>query len=470
MPHTSTKHSGTLQAGGCSPTAITSQVQQSVKISQSLSCSQVAPIGSPVVSLVVSPVVVVVSPPVSVVTALVVSPVVSLVVADTAVVSLVAGPVDVTGVIVVVVGSEAEVVTASVVAVVVVVVVSGDVSVPVFGPDDSVFATVVAVVVAVESPQAGSESRKIAARAPENHVWEAMGTPLPQPARPTRRRQRTAREPRGAVVLGRFRASTGPGWRGPLRRLTCAGDGALASGLTPPDNRRAMDKTYPSADAAVADLRDGITLMSGGFGLCGNPENLIQAIHRKGVRDIDLVSNNCGVDGVGLGILLEAGQVRSITASYVGENKTFEKLYLSGKLKVTLVPQGTLAERIRAGGAGIGGFYTPTGYGTPIAEGKEVREIDGRWYVLEAPLKADFAIVKAWKGDTHGNLVFRRTANNFNQAMATAAKVTIAEVEELVPAGALDPDHVHTPGIYVQRIILGERYAKPIEFRTVRSA
>ncbi|MBZ5713822.1 CoA transferase subunit A [Nannocystis pusilla] len=231
-----------------------------------------------------------------------------------------------------------------------------------------------------------------------------------------------------------------------------------------------MDKTYPSADAAVADLRDGITLMSGGFGLCGNPENLIQAIHRKGIRDIDLISNNCGVDGVGLGILLDAGQVRSITASYVGENKTFEKLYLSGKLKVTLVPQGTLAERIRAGGAGIGGFYTPTGYGTPIAEGKEVREIDGRWYVLEAPLRADFAIVKAWKGDTHGNLVFRRTANNFNQAMATAAKVTIAEVEELVPAGALDPDHVHTPGIYVQRIIQGERYAKPIEFRTTRSA
>lgn len=231
-----------------------------------------------------------------------------------------------------------------------------------------------------------------------------------------------------------------------------------------------MDKTFPSADAAVADMTDGITLMSGGFGLCGNPENLIKAIHRKQIRELDLISNNCGIDGVGLGMLLDAGQVRSIVASYVGENKTFERLFLSGKLKVTLVPQGTLAERIRAGGAGIGGFYTPTGYGTPVAEGKEVRQIDGRWYVLEAPLRADFAIVKAWKGDTHGNLVYRRTANNFNQAMATAAKVTIAEVEELVPAGALDPDQIHTPGIYVQRVVRGEHYDKPIEFRTTRNA
>lgn len=231
-----------------------------------------------------------------------------------------------------------------------------------------------------------------------------------------------------------------------------------------------MDKTYPSADEAIADMTSGITLMSGGFGLCGNPENLIAAVHRKGIRDIDIISNNCGIDGVGLGVLLEAGQVRSITASYVGENKTFERLYLSGQLKVTLVPQGTLAERIRAGGAGIGGFYTPTGYGTPVAEGKEVREIDGRWYVFERPLRADFAIVKAWRGDTHGNLVFRRTANNFNQAMATAARVTIAEVEELVPAGALDPDQIHTPGIYVRRVILGRGYVKPIEFRTTRVA
>jgi 3-oxoacid CoA-transferase subunit A len=231
-----------------------------------------------------------------------------------------------------------------------------------------------------------------------------------------------------------------------------------------------MDKTFPSADAAVADLTDGITLMSGGFGLCGNPENLIKAIHRKKLQNLDLISNNCGVDGIGLGLLLDAGQVRSIVASYVGENKTFERLYLSGQLKVTLVPQGTLAERIRAGGAGIGGFFTPTGYGTPIAEGKEVRQIDGRWYVLELPLRADFAIVKAWKGDTHGNLVYRRTANNFNQAMATAAKVTIAEVEELVPAGQLDPDQIHTPGIYVHRVIRGEHYDKPIEFRTTSPA
>jgi len=231
-----------------------------------------------------------------------------------------------------------------------------------------------------------------------------------------------------------------------------------------------MDKTYASADEAVADMTDGITLMSGGFGLCGNPEHLIQAILQKNVRDLDIISNNCGIDGAGLGLLLANGQVRSMTSSYVGENKTFEKLYLSGQLKVTLVPQGTLAERIRAGGAGIGGFFTPTGYGTPIAEGKEVRQIDGRWYVLETPLRADFAIVKAWKGDTHGNLIYRRTANNFNEAMATAGKITIAEVEELVPAGSLDPDQIHTPGIYVKRILQGQAYSKPIEFRTTATA
>jgi 3-oxoacid CoA-transferase subunit A len=230
-----------------------------------------------------------------------------------------------------------------------------------------------------------------------------------------------------------------------------------------------MDKTCASADQAVADIPDGTTLMSGGFGLCGNPEHLIAALARKGVKDLDIISNNCGIDGVGLGVLLAADQVRSMTSSYVGENKAFEKLYLSGQLKVTLVPQGTLAERIRAGGAGIGAFYTPTGYGTPVADGKEVRQIDGRWYVLELPLRADFAIIKAWKGDTHGNLVYRKTANNFNQAMATAAKITIAEVEELVPAGELDPDQIHTPGIYVQRILRGEQYAKPIEFRTTRA-
>jgi 3-oxoacid CoA-transferase subunit A len=231
-----------------------------------------------------------------------------------------------------------------------------------------------------------------------------------------------------------------------------------------------MDKTYPSADAAIEGMHDGMTMMSGGFGLCGNPENLIKAIAKAGYKDLDIISNNCGIDGVGLGILLDAGRVRSMTSSYVGENKTFEELYLSGKLKVTLVPQGTLAERCRAGGAGIGGFYTPTGYGTPMAEGKEVREIDGRWYVLEMPLKAEFAIVKAWKGDTHGNLIYRHTANNFNQAMAMAGDTTIAEVEELVPAGELDPDFIHTPGIYVDRIIKGVHYDKVIEFRTTREA
>jgi len=231
-----------------------------------------------------------------------------------------------------------------------------------------------------------------------------------------------------------------------------------------------MDKSYASADEAIHDIGDGSTIMVGGFGLCGNPEALISALHRRGVRDLDIISNNCGVDGVGLGVLLDAGQVRSMTSSYVGENKAFERLYLSGQLKVTLVPQGTLAERIRAGGAGIPAFYTPTGYGTPVAEGKEVREIDGRWLVLERALKADFALVKAWRGDTHGNLIYRRTANNFNQAMATAGRVTIAEVEELLPAGALDPDQIHTPGIYVQRVLQGPAYTKPIEFRTVRSA
>ncbi len=227
-----------------------------------------------------------------------------------------------------------------------------------------------------------------------------------------------------------------------------------------------MDKTYPSAEAAVADMTDGITMMSGGFGLCGNPERLIDAIAAKGIKDLDVISNNCGVDDVGLGILLENGQIKKMTSSYVGENKKFAELFLSGELEVDLVPQGTLAERIRAGGAGIGGFYTPTGYGTPVAEGKEVREIDGRMYVFETPLRADFALVKAWKGDTHGNLIFNKTANNFNQAMATAARITIAEVEELVPAGELDPNDVHTPGIFVQRIVHGGHYDKQIEFRT----
>jgi len=232
---------------------------------------------------------------------------------------------------------------------------------------------------------------------------------------------------------------------------------------------RAMDKTYPSADAAIEDMVDGITLASGGFGLCGNPENLIAAIHRKGIKDLRVVSNNCGIDDKGLGILLAAGQITKMTSSYVGENKTFERLYLTGELELELVPQGTLAERLRAGGAGIPAFYTPTGYGTPVAEGKEVREIDGRMVVLEHAIRTEFAIVKAWKGDTHGNLVFRYTANNFNQAMATAGRITIAEVEELVPAGELDPNFIHTPGVFVDRIIVGRDYEKPIEFRTVRA-
>ncbi len=243
---------------------------------------------------------------------------------------------------------------------------------------------------------------------------------------------------------------------------------ALAPPETGGDNPGPMDKTYPSADAAIEGMRDGITLLAGGFGLSGNPENLIKAIARKGIKNLAIVSNNCGIDGVGLGLLLQHGQVRSMTSSYVGENKTFERLYLGGELEVTLVPQGTLAERIRAGGAGIGGFYTPTGYGTPVADGKEVREIDGRWYVLEKPIRGDYAIIKAQRGDRHGNLVFHGTANNFNQAMATAADVVIAEVEEIVEAGELDPDFIHVPGIYVDRIIVGESYDKPIEFRTVR--
>ncbi|TPV96434.1 MAG: CoA transferase subunit A [Myxococcales bacterium FL481] len=229
-----------------------------------------------------------------------------------------------------------------------------------------------------------------------------------------------------------------------------------------------MDKRVSTAAEAIAGLRDGMTLMAGGFGLCGIPEQLIAAIASAGVRDLDIISNNCGIDDKGLGILLANGQVRSMTSSYVGENRTFERLYLSDQLQVTLVPQGTLAERIRAGGAGIGGFFTPTGYGTPVAEGKECREIDGRWYVLELPLRADFTVIKAYKGDAHGNLIYRHTANNFNQAMATAGKVTIAEVEELVEVGELDPNQIHTPGIYVDRIMRGTDYEKAIEFRTTR--
>lgn len=229
-----------------------------------------------------------------------------------------------------------------------------------------------------------------------------------------------------------------------------------------------MNKVYDNATAAIADVSDGDTLMSGGFGLCGNPENLISALHAKGNVGLTVISNNCGIDDKGLGILLQARQIKRMVSSYVGENKNFEQQYLSGELEVELVPQGTLAERIRAGGAGIPAFFTPVGYGTVVADGKETHDFDGVMAIMERALTADFAFVKAWKGDTHGNLVFRATARNFNPIMAMAAKVTIAEVEELVPAGELDPDGVHTPGIFVQRIIRGRDYDKPIEQRTTR--
>jgi 3-oxoacid CoA-transferase A subunit len=229
-----------------------------------------------------------------------------------------------------------------------------------------------------------------------------------------------------------------------------------------------MNKVVSDARAACADIPDGATILSGGFGLCGNPEHCILALRERGVRGLTIVSNNCGVDDKGLGVLLANGQVKKMISSYVGENKIFERLMLSGELEVELCPQGTLAERIRAGGAGIPAFYTPTGVGTIVADGKEVRTFDGREFVLERAIRGDFALVKAWKGDRHGNLVFRKTARNFNPMMATAAAVTIAEVEELVEVGALDGDAIHTPGIYVQRIFQGARYSKPIERRTVR--
>ena len=230
-----------------------------------------------------------------------------------------------------------------------------------------------------------------------------------------------------------------------------------------------MKKVFASADEAVADIRDGATVMLGGFGLCGIPENLIAALVRRGVKGLHTISNNMGVDGFGMGMMLEAGMIASHVGSYVGENKLLEKMVIAGTLKVTLVPQGTLAERVRAGGAGIPAFFTPAGVGTLVAEGKEVREFDGREYVMERWLKADFALVKAWKGDTQGNLVYRRTAQNFNPMMAIAGAVTIAEVEELVEPGEIAPESVITPGIYVQRILKGEVYEKRIERRTVRA-
>jgi len=229
-----------------------------------------------------------------------------------------------------------------------------------------------------------------------------------------------------------------------------------------------VNKLVESADEAVRDVWDGATLMVGGFGLCGNPENLIEALHRKRVKDLVLVSNNCGTTDLGLGILLKARQIRKIVASYVGENKEFERQYLSGELEVELVPQGTLAERIRAGGAGIGGFYTPTGVGTRVAEGKETRTLAGREYLLELPLKADFSLVRARRADPWGNLVFHATTRNFQPMMAAAGKVTIAEAEEIVPLGAIAPDEVHTPGIYVKRLVKGGHYQRWIERRTVR--
>lgn len=229
-----------------------------------------------------------------------------------------------------------------------------------------------------------------------------------------------------------------------------------------------MNKEILSADEAVADIHDGATVMIGGFGLCGIPENLIAALVRKGVRELHTISNNMGVDGFGMGLMLEAGQIRAHTGSYVGENKFLESLVIAGKIDLRLIPQGTLAERIRAAGAGIPAFYTPAGVGTVVAEGKETRDFNGRTYLMEEALHADFALIKAWKGDRMGNLVYRKTADNFNSVMAPAARVTIAEVEELVEPGDLDPDHVATPGIYVKRVLRGGHFEKRIERRTVR--
>jgi 3-oxoacid CoA-transferase subunit A len=229
-------------------------------------------------------------------------------------------------------------------------------------------------------------------------------------------------------------------------------------------------KVVDSFKDAVQDIQNGATIIAGGFGLCGIPENIILAVRDKGVKDLTLISNNCGVDDWGLGLLLANKQIKKMVSSYVGENKIFEKQFLSGELEVELVPQGTLAERIRAGGAGIPGFYTATGVGTPIAEGKESKVFEGRTYLLERGIVGDYAFVKAWKADPLGNLVYRKTARNFNPLAAMAGKITIAEVEELVGVGELDPDEIHTPGIYVQRVLVGQGYEKRIERRTVQGA
>jgi 3-oxoacid CoA-transferase subunit A len=230
-----------------------------------------------------------------------------------------------------------------------------------------------------------------------------------------------------------------------------------------------MNKVVATADEAVALIPDGASIMMGGFGTCGIPEHLIAALHRRGTRNLTVISNNAGIDDYGVGILLRSHQIRKMIATYVGENKEFERQYLQKEIEVELVPQGTFSERMRAAGAGIGGFFTPTGAGTLIAEGKESRVINGRTYILEAPLHADFAFVKAWKGDAVGNLVYRKTSRNFNPMMATAAKHTIAEVEQLVATGALDGDSVHTPGIFVKRVLQGPPYVKRIEKRTTRN-
>lgn len=230
----------------------------------------------------------------------------------------------------------------------------------------------------------------------------------------------------------------------------------------------AINKVVKNAEEAIKDIEDNMTLMLGGFGLCGIPENCIAALVKKGVTGLTCISNNAGVDDFGLGLLLQKKQIKKMISSYVGENDEFERQMLSGELEVDLIPQGSLAERCRAGGAGIPAFFTPAGYGTEIAEGKEVRVFNGKPHILETALTADFAIVKAWKGDTAGNLIYKYTARNFNPMMAMAGKITIAEVEELVPEGELDPNFIHTPGIFVQRIFQGERYEKRIEQRTVR--
>tara|TARA_B100000508_G_scaffold141097_1_gene147062 strand:+ start:168131 stop:168829 length:699 start_codon:yes stop_codon:yes gene_type:complete len=229
-----------------------------------------------------------------------------------------------------------------------------------------------------------------------------------------------------------------------------------------------MDKRVANAEEACKGIESGMTLMLGGFGLCGIPENSIDQLVKMGVKDLTCISNNAGVDDFGLGLLLQKRQIKKMMSSYVGENDEFERQMLSGELEVDLIPQGSLAERCRAGGAGIPAFFTPAGYGTEVAEGKEVREFDGKPHILESALTADFALVKAWKGDTEGNLIFKATARNFNPVMAMAGKITVAEVEELVPAGELDPNEIHTPGIFVQRIYQGEKYEKRIEKVTTR--